>query len=272
MWWSNEVADFVEQEQQDIFLLIVRKRKNYQLEATFERIARSYENKGFKFAILEINGNKVTASQRQLLDKLKIGPKSNIPTIVAMVHNPATQTIKYLNCDNVTENGIQSFIGSLHGEDTTSHCIQNQFLKRGWSYTYVKPINYDWLVEISTQITPVNQIIFFYRSHDKFDRPLTKKYIQLTKELSKLKQKPSNYYIFDYRLNEAPQYLIDAKASVPGVLIFNPDNIDKEGKYNPIYNEINEPKELYQIFDELLGVNSQSLLKKAEKKKKVNVN
>ena len=74
LWWNNEVSDFITQEQKNVTILIVRKRKNYQLEATFERLARLYDDQEMKYAILEINGNKVTPAQRKLLTDLKITP------------------------------------------------------------------------------------------------------------------------------------------------------------------------------------------------------
>lgn len=268
LWWNEQVAQFIDQEQENVTILIVRKRKNYQLEATFERIARLYDDQNMRFAILEINGNKVTKSQRLLLKELNITPKSNIPTTVTLMHDKKEKKVRSIRCDNMTEDGIKNFIGGQFGRTVDNHCLQNQFLKRGWKYSYVKPINFDWLLELTANRTPSSKVVFLYRSHNKADSPLIKRFINLSKAVQKSKSKDIEFYIFDSRLNEPPKYLVEAKASVPGLLFLLSDKVDDDGKYQPQYSSINTFENIYTEIDKMLGINSKKLIRRMKKRNK----
>ena len=260
LWWNQEVSDFITQEQQNVTILIVRKRKNYQLEATFERLARLYDDQEMKYAILEINGNKVTKAQRKLLTDLKITPQSNIPTVLSLYHDRHEKKVRSIKCDNMSEQGIKGFLDAQFGFESETHCLQNQFLKRGWKYEFVKPINFDLILSLTSQVTPLPKIVFFYRSKNKEQSPLVKHFIKLSRNLFKENQN-FQFYIFDERLNEPPQYLVASGATVPGVLFLLPDRVDDSGKYLPQYANVNTSDEMIDQMDKYLEVNSRQVLK-----------
>jgi hypothetical protein len=264
LWWNNEVSDFIRQEQKNVTILIVRKRKNYQLEATFERIARLYDDQEMKYAILEINGNKVTKTQRKLLTDLKITPKSNIPTVLSLYHDISKKKVRFIKCDNMSEEGIKGFLDGQFGFDRKSHCLQNQFLKRGWKYDFVKPINFDLIVNLTSEVTPLPKIIFLYRSKNKEQSALTKYFIRLSRNLFNANGN-FQFYLFDERLNEPPKYLVSAKVSVPGILFLLPDQVDEEGKYIPQYAGIADQEDIVTQVDKYLGVDSKTILKNEKK-------
>lgn len=255
LWWNQEVADFISQEQKNVTILIVRKRKNYQLEATFERIARMYDDQEMRYAILEINGNKVTNVQKKLLGDLKITPKSNIPTVVSLYHDKAEKKVRSIKCDNMSEDGIKGFLDAQFGFESQSHCLQNQFLKKGWKYDYVKPVNFDLMMSLTSQITPLPKIIFFYRSKNKEIAPLVTHFIKISRNLYR-ENVNFQFFMFDERLNEPPQYLVSAGASVPGVMFMLPDKVDKDGKYLPDYVNVSSKTDLVAAVDKHLGVNT----------------
>jgi hypothetical protein len=265
LWWNDEVSDFINQEQKNVTILIVRKRKNYQLEATFERIARLYDNQDMKYAILEINGNKVTKAQRKLLTDLKITPKSNIPTILSLYHDRTEKKLRSIKCDNMSEDGIKGFLDGQFGFESKSHCLQNQFLKRGWKYDFVKPINFDLILGLTSEVTPLPKIIFLYRSKNKDQSALTKYFIKVSRNLFKANGN-FQFYLFDERLNEPPQYLVSAGASIPGVLFLLPDQVNSEGKYEPQYSNIGDEKDIVAQIDKYLGVDSLKILKNEKKR------
>ena len=261
LWWNKEVSDFINQEQKNVTILIVRKRKNYQLEATFERLARLYDDQEMKYAILEINGNKVTPSQRKLLTDLKITPKSNIPTLLSLYHDKTEKKVKSMKCDNMSESGIKGFLDAQFGFESSSHCLQNQFLKRGWKYDFVKPVNFDILMSLTSSVTPLPKIIFFYRSKNKKQSPLIKFFIKLSRNLFR-ENLNFQFYLFDERLNEPPKYLVSAGVTVPGVLFLMPGHVDLQGKYLPQYTNVSNEADLISSFDNYLEVNSKEILKK----------
>lgn len=270
MWWNKEVADFIFQEQQNISILIVRKRKNYQLEAAFERISRVYDEQNMRFAILEINGNKVTSSQKKLLSRIEISPKSNIPTIATLLFDNSTQTMSVARCDNTTEKGIKSFFDVQFGFSDTSDCVQNQFLKRGWKYKYVTPVNYDLLNTLLHDTSSSPKTILFYRSHNKADSKLVKRFLSLSKGLYR-DNKILSFHLFDSRLNEPPQFLVDNNAEVPGVMFLLPDLIDRDNgdRYLPQYSVLGGPDDLVKEIDRNLILDSLAILKKNTQKKKL---
>jgi hypothetical protein len=237
LWWNQEVSDFISQEQKNVSILIVRKRKNYQLEATFERIARLYDDQEMRYAILEIVGNKVNDIQKKLLNDLKITPKSNIPTIVTLYHDKAKQTVRSIKCDNMSEEGIKGFLDAQFGFESSSHCMQNQFLKKGWKYDYVKPLNFDLMMSLTSQVIPIPKVVLFYRSKNKDMSPLVKFFIKTARMLYE-KNSNAQLYIFDERLNEPPQYLVKANVAVPGVLFLLPEKVNDQGLYMPEYINI----------------------------------
>lgn len=253
LWWNQEVSDFISQEQKNVTILIVRKRKNYQLEATFERIARMYDDQEMRYAILEIVGNKVNDVQKKLLNDLKITPKSNIPTLVTLYHDKSNEKVRTIKCDNMSEEGIKGFLDAQFGFESKSHCLQNQFLKKGWKYDYVKPLNFDLMMSLTSQVIPIPKVILFYRSKDKDTAPFVKYFIKSARDLF---QKNANMqlYIFDERLNEPPQYLITAGASVPGVLFLLPEKVNEEGMYNPEYANVAGNEDIKIAFKKHLGV------------------
>ena len=207
LWWNQSVFEYITQERQNVVILIMRRTKNYHLEAGFERVARSFKEKGYRFGVLDVHGNRVTHSKRLMLDMMGIIPKSVIPSLVSVTFNLETG-YKLLKCNNMTMGGMKGFLEEVVRDSSPSegHCIQNQFLPSLKSFGAVKPLNYDSFRDLQKIKSISKHMVLVYRSGLKS----SKRYLLAFKKVANLPSQErvsSKYFLFDRSLNAVPPFL-----------------------------------------------------------------
>lgn len=253
LWWNQSVFEYITQERQNVVILIIRRSKNYQLEAGFERVARVYKDKGYRFGVLDIHGNRVTHSKRQMLDLLGINPKSVIPTLMSITFKPQ-KGYNLLKCNNMSMTGMKNFLLEIFGESVTtqSHCIQNQFLPSLKLFGPAKPLNYDSFLDLRNIKSDSQHKVLVYRSGLKSNQ----KFVIAFRNISEIGQEsgnPNNYFLYDRSLNAMPLFLKHLRHlpnKKPFIVEFSKPSIDDENQYLPEIKVFQTKKSMLEILDQ----------------------
>ena len=237
MFWNKHILDFMLQERQDLALLVLRKGKNFHLEAAFQRIAQMFQNPKTKFAIIAIEGNQVTHSKKKMLDLLGVKPHSVIPTLFGVSFEDQSSKIRVVKCDNVTERGIKGFLGSLNGIPNSEHCMQNQLLSRSRKHRTFIPLNLDSFNLVLNSRSHHSKVVLAYNSSQERNNSLLTTVSNIARRWPKEKPKPKpRFFKMDLAFNAWPQSLSMLSHDKPQLTVIRRVR-DQQGQRNLVVSE-----------------------------------
>lgn len=240
MLWNKRVLDFILEERQDTAFLVIRKHKNFHLEAAFERVALMFRLPKVRFAVIPIEGRVVSPSKIKILRMLGISPESKFPAVYGLffeknalyprenlLHNnngnplklgldsPQDKTgselvgqkpkkgqfrrieadllelinhnsfprIKVVKCENMTEKGLKSFLGSLNNRGGFAHCRQNQFISHKHNHRVINFLNLDLLESLFERSVHFQRIVLIYFSAQVDEKLVVSEYSKAIRKL-----------------------------------------------------------------------------------------
>lgn len=281
MLWDKRVLDFILEERQDTAFLVIRKHKNFHLEAAFERVALMFRLPKVRFAVIPIEGRNLSSSKRKILNILGITSDSKFPAVyglffekhslystekvlgnyqielgqnlferkegkgaefrrisrdlLELINRNSFPRIKVVKCENMTEKGLKSFLGSLNNRGGFAHCRQNQFISHRHNHRVINFLNLDLLESMFERSVHFQRIVLIYfssqvdeklviskyskairklKSHSRASRPARRRHRKRRTDAAKrattevnFESSEKQFYLFDKSRNEWPAKL-----------------------------------------------------------------
>ena len=218
MLWNRRVLDFIREERQDTAFLVIRKRDNFHLEAAFERVALLFPHPKVRFGVIPVEGGAVSVSKAKILKMLGVDADSKLPAIYGLffeardpeykalpgskggppkkqqddgqiaseasevldlLRKNALPKLKVVKCENMTERGIKSFLGSLNDLGGFAHCRQNQFINHKKNHKTLTFLNLDSLEKMLERAVHFERVILVYFSGKQDERSVLSQYSKI---------------------------------------------------------------------------------------------
>jgi hypothetical protein len=173
----------------------------------------------------------------------KNGQFKKIPKeLLDYINSNSIPKIKVIKCENMTENGLKSFLGSMNNLGSFAHCKQNQFISHKFNHKIINFLNLDSLESLLERSVHFERIILIYFSSKQSEKQVISLYSKLIRQLRnknksssvrkrhrrrrskhnihkkhdptmKFKNTEKQFYIFDKSRNEWPEQLKELEES-----------------------------------------------------------